>query len=123
LVAKVQQDDSNSGISSAASVGNSPSSVSSSHLRDLPCNSFGQMALVHVNQRAMPSSSSNLFSLQHMDTSRNLVQSQPAQLLQQLDISSLLPSFGHFSDKSTPNLLSMQSQKSAWPYVVTQIIN
>jgi hypothetical protein len=111
------------GISSAALVGNSLSSVSSSHLRDSPCNNFGQIIPVNANQKNLPSSFSNLFSMQHMDPSNNVVHSQPTQFLQQWDISSLQQSFGQLSGKGTPNLFSIAISKFAWPYVVTQIIN
>ena len=41
IVSKIQQDDSDSGISSAASVGDSPRSVSSLHIQDSSCNKLG----------------------------------------------------------------------------------
>ena len=68
LVVKLQQEDSNSEISLAASVGNSPSSMSLSHLLDSPCSSFGQIVPRNVNQINSLASSTNMFRLQHVDS-------------------------------------------------------
>jgi hypothetical protein len=92
--------------------------MSTSRPLDSPCSSFGQIVLVNANQTYSLSSSSNLFSLQHVDSSSNIVCSQLHQFLQQWDFSSIQQPLGQLSDKGAPNLFSMHSRKSVWPYPI-----
>lgn len=88
LVTKVQQDDSDSGISSAASVGNSPSSVEPTQFLDSSCKNLGQIVPhVDVNQMDLLAPSSNMFTAQHMGISTSLVCPQLAQLQHNWNIS------------------------------------
>ena len=67
LVAKVQQEDFDSGISSVAFVENSSSSVIPSQLLDSNCSNFGQIVpLGNANQMNLPIASSSLFNMQHV---------------------------------------------------------
>ena len=82
LVTKVQHEDSNSGISSAASIGNSPSSVEPTQLLDPTYNNLGHIVpLVSVNHMDLSAPSSNLLNEQHVEVSNSLVRSQLVQLL------------------------------------------
>ena len=87
LVAKVQQKDSDSRISSTAFVGNSPSSVVPSQLLDSHGSNHGQFVLLQgsnhsqlfplVNQMDLPISHSNVFNVQHVEMPNSIVPSQP----------------------------------------------
>jgi hypothetical protein len=83
LMPQPQQDDSDSGVSSAASVGNSPTCLSPSCSLDPSCSNFGQ--LVPRNQLDSHGSSTNLLNLHHVDPPSSLVPSQPNQLYQSWD--------------------------------------
>jgi hypothetical protein len=78
LMANPPQEDSDSGISFAASVGNSPRCLSPSRPLDLLCSSFGQ--IIPCNQLDAHGSFNNLFSLQHVDSPSNLVPTQSGKL-------------------------------------------
>jgi hypothetical protein len=107
LVLKIQQEDSDSGISSAASVGNSPRSMSSSHIQDSSDNNLIGLVPVNVSPGASPSSSSNSFCMQHVDTQLALVQTQPAKLLQPWDIFTHQPYLGHPVKGTFSNILPL----------------
>lgn len=111
LVSKVQQDDSNSGISSAASVGNSSSSVAPSLLLESYGNTHGQIVSLR-NQTNLAFPSPNVFTRQHVDLSSQLVASQTVELLHNWNFS---PRQCHLTDTGT-NLLTLPSSKSAYPY-------
>ena len=108
LVSKPQQEDSNSGVSSAASMGNSSSCFSS------PCNTFGH--IIPRNQLDSHGSSNNLLSLHHVESSNNLVPSQSSELFQQWDLSSFQHSIGRYTSKGKQDLISLKSNNSDWPY-------
>jgi hypothetical protein len=88
--------------------------MSPSRPLDSPCSNFGQ--LIPRNQVDSHDSSTNMFSLQHVDSPSNLVQSQSRQLLQQWDLSSFQHSLGHYPPKGTSKLISLNSKISNWPY-------
>jgi hypothetical protein len=114
LMPQPQQDDSDSGISSAASVGNSPSCLSPSRHLDPPCSSFGQ--LISRNQMDSHGSSNNLLSLHHVASSGSLVPSQSSQLLNQWEPSSFQHPLGRSPSKGNSNLISLKSKIFDWPY-------
>jgi hypothetical protein len=114
LMPQPQQEDSDSGVSSAASVGNSPSCLSPSRPLDPPCSNFGQ--LVPRNQLDSHGSSTNLFSLQHVDSPGSSVPTQPNQLLHQWESSSYQHPLGRYPSKGTPHIISLQSKQLDWPY-------
>jgi hypothetical protein len=80
LVSKVQQEDFDSSISSAAFVGNSPSSVVPSQMLDSHGSTHSQLVTI-ANKIDFPIPSPNVFSMQHVDKSCSLVSAQPNQLL------------------------------------------
>jgi hypothetical protein len=109
---KLQQEELDSGISSAAYVGNSPSCMlpsRDSRPLDPPCSSFGP--LLPCNQVDSHGSPTNLFSLHHMDSPSSLVPSQSSQLRQQWEFSSFQHPLGRYPSKGTPNLISLKSKK------------
>jgi hypothetical protein len=113
LVSKVQQDGSESCISSAASVSNSPSRVAQS----LSLESYGQthgqiIALRNQTNSDLPSP--NMFSNQHVDLSRQLVASQPTDLPHNWNVTTQQSQLT--SPGSAP--LSLLPLKSAQPYHV-----
>jgi hypothetical protein len=71
LISKMQSDESDSGISSVASVGNSPSSVVPSQMLEAHGSMHGSM----FNQFDLALSSSKVFSSQHVDLPCPLVHS------------------------------------------------
>jgi hypothetical protein len=114
LMPRPQQDDSDSGVSSAASVGNSPSCLSPSRQLDPSCSSFGQ--LISRNQMDSHGSSNNLLSLQHVASSESLVPSQSSQLLNQWEPSSFQHPISRSHSKGNSNLISFNSKIFDWPY-------
>jgi hypothetical protein len=114
LMPQPQQDDYDSGISSAASVGNSPSCLSPSRHLDPPCSSFGQ--LISRNQMDSHGSSNNLLNLHHVASSGSLVPSQSSQLLNQWEPSSFQHPLGRSPSKGNSNLISLKSKIFDWPY-------
>jgi hypothetical protein len=114
LMPQPQQEDSDSGVSSAASVGTSPSSFSPSRQLDPPCSSFGQ--LISRNQMDSHGSSNNLLSLQHVASSESLVPSQSSQLLNQWEPSSFQHPISRSHSKGNSNLISFNSKIFDWPY-------
>jgi hypothetical protein len=114
LMPQPLQDDSDSGVSSAASVGNSPTCLSPSCSLESPCSSFGQ--LVPRNQLDSHASSSNLLNLQHVESPNSLVPSQPNQLLKSWDSFSSQPPSCRYPPKGNSNLISKKAHIFDWPY-------
>jgi hypothetical protein len=114
LMPQPQPDDSDSGVSSVASVGNSPSCLSPSRHLDPTCSSFSQ--LVSRNQMDSHGSSNNLLNLHHVASSGSLVPSQPNQLYQSCASFSPQNPFSRYPPKGTANLISLKSHDFNWPY-------
>jgi hypothetical protein len=114
LMPQPQQDDSDSGVSSAASVGDSPAYLSPSCSLDPPCSSFGQ--LVPRNQLDSRGSSTNQLNLLHVESPSSLVPSQPNQLHQSWDSFSPQPPLSRYPPKGNSHLISMKPHKFDWPY-------
>jgi hypothetical protein len=111
-VSKLRQEESDSGISFADSVGNSLSSVAPSLLLDSSGSCKGQLSPIG-NQMDFPFTSPNMFTMQHVDNSRSMVSFQPNQMFTKWNISTLPP---QLPNKGTQSL-SWQSKISAAPYL------
>jgi hypothetical protein len=107
LMANPPQEDSDSGISSAASVGNSPRCLSPSRPLDLLCSSFGQ--IIPCNQLDAHGSFNNLFSLQHVDSPSNLVPTQSGKLHHEREFSPFQQPFGRYPPTGTSSLIPLKS--------------
>jgi hypothetical protein len=114
LMANPPQEDSDSGISPAASVGNSPCCLSPSRPLDLPCSSFGQ--IIPRNQLDAHGSSNNLFRLQHVDSPSNLVPTQSGKLHHEMEFSPFQQPLGRYPLTGTSSLIPLKSNTFDWPY-------